>query len=205
MVPQQSVYVLGCGGHAKVVIQTLRALDYRVAAVFDDDTAKWEKAFLGIPVHGPIDRVAEFSPLPSMMAVGDNATRASIAARLELEWLTVVHPRAYVDPTARLGAGTVVFAGAIVQAETRIGRHAIINTAASVDHDCEIGDYVHVAPGARVAGGVCVGDRTLLGLGSVVLPEKRVGPRVVVGAGAVVTRDLPENVTVVGIPARVVG
>lgn len=201
---QPKVYVLGCGGHAKVVVQTLRALDFEVATVFDDDGRKWGKAVMGIPVNGPIAQVVEHPRLPTVIAVGDNAVRESVAAQFQLDWLTLVHPRAYVDPSVELGPGTVVFAGAVVQAEARIGAHVIINTSASVDHDCTVGNWVHLAPGARLAGGVTIGDGTLLGIGAVVLPERRVGFRTTVGSGAVVTRDLPSGVTAVGAPARIV-
>ncbi len=205
MTNNNSVYVIGCGGHAKVVVQLLRALELHVAAIFDDDSGKWHGSLLGYPVVGSVDRVADHPRRPAVIAVGDNAVREAIAARFDLEWLTLVHPRAYVDSTASLGPGTVVMAGAVIQAETHIGAHVIINTSASVDHDCMVGDYVHIAPGARVAGGVVVGDNCFLGLGAIILPERRVGARTIVGAGAVVTHDLPEGVTAVGVPARAKG
>lgn len=203
MVSKPGVYVLGCGGHAKVVVQTLRALGYDHVVVFDDDRKKWGRSVMGIPVYGPIERVADHPRSPTIIAVGDNSVRESVAARYELDWLTIVHPRAWVDPSVKLGPGTVVCAGAVVQADAQIGAHVIINTSSSIDHDCRIGNWVHVAPGARVAGGVTVGDRVLLGLGSVVLPERTIGARTIVGSGAVVTRDLPPDVTVVGVPARI--
>jgi sugar O-acyltransferase (sialic acid O-acetyltransferase NeuD family) len=198
------VYVLGCGGHAKVVVQTLRALGYGIAAVFDDDTFKCGKELLGIPVSGTTQCMADRPGVPAVIAIGDNAARRSIAARYDADWLTIVHPRAYVDPSAQLGPGTVVFAGAVVQAASRIGNHVIVNTSASVDHDCVIEDHVHIAPGVRLAGAVTIGSGTFVGLGAVVLPERRVGANSVVGAGAVVTRDLSDGVTAVGVPARVI-
>ncbi len=204
MVSRKRAYVLACGGHAKVVVQSLRALDYEVVAVFDDDARKWKSQLLGVQVEGPIDEILSFPRCPTIIAVGDNRIRAAIAARLELDWMTMVHPRATVDSTVHLGPGTVVFAGAVVQADAQIGSHGIINTSASVDHDCVLGDFVHVAPGTRLAGGVRIGDRTLMGLGSIVIPERQVGAGSIVGAGAVITCDLPANVTAVGVPARVV-
>jgi sugar O-acyltransferase (sialic acid O-acetyltransferase NeuD family) len=179
-------------------------LDYEVAAVFDDDDDKCGLEILGIRVEGPIDDVRAFPRRPTVIAVGNNRTRAAIADRLDLDWLTVVHPKAHVDPTATLGAGTMVFAGAVVQADTYIGSHVIINTSASIDHDCHIDDFVHIAPGARFSGGVEIGQGTLMGIGSIVIPERSIGSWATVGAGAVVTKNLPDKVTAVGVPARVV-
>ncbi|MHB0956097.1 MAG: acetyltransferase [Pirellulaceae bacterium] len=204
MASTPSVYVLGCGGHAKVVVQTLRALGYDIAGVFDDNDRKWGQSLLGLPVSGPIQRIADLPGVSAIIAVGDNSIRQTVASHYDsLNWLTIVHPQAYVDPTAELGAGTVVFAGAIVQASARIGSHVIINTAASVDHDCTLGDWVHIAPGARLAGGVQVAERACVGIGAVILPEKQIGARSIIGAGAVVIRDMPADITAVGNPARI--
>ncbi len=199
-----NVYVLGCGGHAKVVVQTLLALGYGIAAIYDDDTSKCGSEVLGIPVAGPTCRIADHDGAPAVIAIGDNAARRALATRYKAEWLTIVHPRAYVDPTAQLGEGTVVFAGAVVQAASQVGSHVIVNTSASVDHDCRVGDFVHIAPGVRLAGGVEVGCCSFLGMGALVLPERRVGANAIIGAGAVVTRNLSDSVTAVGVPARVI-
>jgi len=74
-----------------------------------------------------------------------------------------------------------------------------------VDHDCEIEDFVHIAPGVHLAGGVLVGEGSLLGIGSSVIPYKRIGRWTIVGAGGVVVNDIPDCVTVVGVPARPIG
>jgi len=200
---QERVYVIGAGGHAKVVLALLRELGYVVAAVFDDDAACWDTSLCGIPVVGCVDSIRQHPPLPTVIAVGDNRARAAIAARLDLPWLSAVHPRASVDPSVQLGPGVVVFAGAVVQPDCRLGAHAIVNTSASVDHDCQVGDFVHLAPGVHLAGEVSVGEGALVGIGASVTPGVRIGRWTVVGAGAVVPGDLPELVVAAGIPARV--
>lgn len=200
---KMSVYVIGCGGHAKVVLNVVQQLGHDVAAIFDDDARKCGQPLRGIPVVGPIEKIADYPRLPTVIAVGDNCIRERIASRFEFDWATLVHPFAYVDPTVTLGPGTVVFAGAVVQADTVLGEHVIINTGASVDHDCRVGRFAHIAPGVRLAGAVQVGDKTLIGIGAVVIPERRVGSNCIVGAGAVVTQNIPDGVTAVGMPARV--
>lgn len=197
-----SVYVIGGGGHAKVVIATLQAAGETVAGVLDDDAAKQGGSLLGVPVLGPVAMAGQ-GGYPAVIAVGDNTTRQRIAASLpEVEWVGAIHPAAVVHPSVRLGAGTVVFAGAVVQPDTEVGAHAIINTGATVDHDCRLGDYVHVAPGANLSGGVRLDEGVFLGIGARAIPGITVGEWTVVGAGAVVVQALPARCTAIGVPAR---
>lgn len=196
-----SVWVIGAGGHAKVVIATLQAVGREVAGVLDDDAAKHGRAVLGVPVVGPVERAAGGE---AIIAIGHNAVRKRIADALpEVHWATAVHPSAVVHSSVHVGAGSVVFAGAVVQPETHLGHHVIVNTGVTIDHDGRLGDYVHVAPGANLAGDVRLGEGAFLGIGTRAIPGVRVGAWTTVGAGAVVVGDLPEGVTAVGVPAQI--
>jgi acetyltransferase EpsM len=200
---QKEVAVIGAGGHAKVVASTLLAAGYRVSGFYDDDSEKWGKYIFGIPVVGSIDVLKETKHSPAIIGLGDNKTRKKLASELDLDWITVVHPFAWVHPEARLGVGTVVCAGAVVQPGARIGAHTILNTKASVDHDCYVGDYVHIAV-AHLAGGASADEGSFLSLGSVVLPNLQVGAWAHLGAGSIATKNIPPGCTAVGNPARVI-
>lgn len=141
--------------------------------------------------------------VPIILAVGKNAERAELAHLLSAHFGRAVHSSAVVADTARIGEGTVVLHGAIVQANAVVGRHVLVNTAASIDHDCVVGDFAHVSPRATLCGHVTIGEGTHVGAGAVVIPGVRVGRWCRVGAGAVVVRDLPDHVTAVGNPARI--
>lgn len=201
-IPGSRIAVLGAGGHSKVVIATVRAAGLTVAALFDDDRARWGEEVLGLAIQGPLEAAGEAAVDGAVIAVGTNRARRAVAERIELPWIAVVHPAATVHSSVRLGAGAVVFAGAVIQPDTVVGRHAIVNTGASVDHDCRLDDFVHVAPGVRLAGDVTVDEGALVGIGSCVVPGGRIGRWATVGAGAAVVREVPENATVVGVPAR---
>lgn len=197
-----SLIVIGAGGHAKVVISTLEAAGHKVAGIYDDDRAKWGTEILGVPVHGGLAELGIELLGKAVIAIGDNAARAIVARQFEgADWVTVVHPAAYVHPSASLGQGTVVFAGAVVQPCANVGAHVIVNTGATIDHDCMIDDFVHIAPGTNLAGGVKIGRGAFLGIGSAVIPYRSIGEWSTVGAGAVVITDLPAGVTAVGVPA----
>jgi sugar O-acyltransferase (sialic acid O-acetyltransferase NeuD family) len=196
-----SIVIVGAGGHAKVVIATVRAAGGDVVAAYDDDAGRWGRQILGVPIRGPISS-DEIGSAAAILAIGNNRARQELAERLEARWLSVCHPSASVHASVSLGPGTVVFAGAVVQPDTTIGAHSIVNTAASVDHDCIVGDFVHIGPGVRLCGGVTVDEGVLLGVGAKVAPNVEIGPWSTAGAGAVCVVDVAGHTTVVGVPAR---
>lgn len=198
-----AMFLYGASGHAKVIIDSLVASGVNVSGLFDDNPDVTE--LLGYKVFGPFDReLSESEEL--IISVGDNGIRKKIAERLPDDVLygLVRHPSAVISEYACLGDGTVVMQGAVVQSCARIGNHCIINTAASVDHDCVIEDYVHISPNATLCGSVTVGEGSQIGAGSVIIPGIKVGRWSIVAAGAVVMKDVPDNVLVLGNPARVV-
>ncbi|MCW5556030.1 MAG: acetyltransferase [Verrucomicrobiae bacterium] len=200
----ENVFGIGAGGHARVVISALQEARVHVAGVYDDDPTKLRSEVLRAPVLGTIRELSDAIDGHWVIALGDNMTRRQIAARFpSADWLTVIHPKAYIHESASLGLGTVVFAGAVVQPGARIGQHCIINTGATVDHDCVVGDFCHVGPGCNLGGGVTLAKGVFMGIGSVAIPCTSVGEWTIVGAGAAVVADLPDRVVAVGVPAKV--
>jgi sugar O-acyltransferase (sialic acid O-acetyltransferase NeuD family) len=202
---ENNIIIIGAGGHAKVVISSLHAADIAVAAVYDDDQEKWGCEISKCKVRGPLSMIGDLGRETAVMAVGDNYLRSRLVSRFEkLNWITVIHPSAYVHPSVIIGAGTVVFAGAVIQPDTIIGKHCIINSGVTIDHDCIIGDYVHIAPGTNLAGGVKVGDGVFLGIGSAAIIGITIGKWTTIGAGGIVIHDIPPNAVAVGVPAKVI-
>jgi sugar O-acyltransferase (sialic acid O-acetyltransferase NeuD family) len=203
----EKLWIIGAGGHAKVVIDAARASGcFEPVGVLDDDPARRETTVLGVRVRGAIrpDAAGRFGIERAVIAIGSNRIRAEIAARLEgcFSWATIVHPAAVLGTGVEVGLGSVVFAGAILQPDTTIGRHVIINTACSIDHDGSVGDFAHVAPGVHLAGGVRLGEGSFLGIGACALPGSVIGDWATVGAGGVVTSNIPAGVVAKGVPAR---
>lgn len=201
-----SLIIWGAGGHAKVLADAARMSGWRIEAFLDDlQPARNGEAFFDSVVYGDLKAFEGNEPVAIGLGIGDCRTRLACADRARQQGWTlpvIIHPRACVSSTARVEEGAFLAAGAVVNPDSELARAAIVNTAATVDHDCRIGAGVHLAPGVHLAGGVSIGARTLIGLGAVVKPGVRIGDDCIVGAGAVVTRDLPNGVTVAGVPAR---
>ena len=126
-----------------------------------------------------------------------------VAHRFGIEFASLVHPRALVTPTARLGPGCIVMADVILESGVTVGAHTFLNKRATVGHDATIGEYCSLGPGTLVGGHAAIGPGATLGMGSIVLEDRRVGDGAVVAAGAVVTKDVDAGVMVAGVPAIV--
>lgn len=200
------VVILGCGGHAKVVIEILeQAAEYTIHGCLGRPPAP--ETVVGYPVLGPDTLLPEIRRSGvefAFVAIGDNALREKLM-RLALEsdfrLIQAVSRQAAVSPRARVSEGAAVMSGAVLNADSQIGPGAIINTGATVDHDCTIGACAHIAPGAHLAGNVQVGAGAFIGIGASVVPGIRIGDWAVIGAGAAVIRDIPPGAIVAGVPA----
>jgi len=179
----------------------------RAAGFVDANPSLHGTRVLDLPVVGAVEEVASRGGRHVAMGIGNNAARRRVFARvleLGLEPVTAIHPSAVISAHATVARGTVVMANATINVAAQIGENAIINTASSIDHHCVIGAHAHIAPGAILAGNVRIGEETLVGAGAVVIPGISIGARCIVGAGAVVTANVPDGVTVAGVPARAI-
>ncbi|WP_031528393.1 acetyltransferase [Dyadobacter crusticola] len=187
----------GAGGHAKVVYQMLLEKGFEVEAIFDD---QFSSIFLNHRVR-PYDPEI-FPEKLLLVTIGDNHTRRSVAEKVTHHFGKLIHKTALIGADTIIGIGSMVFHQAIIQSEAQVGEHVIVNTGAIIEHECHLGNFVHVALRATLCGNVRVGENTLLGAGCIILPNITIGANCIVGAGSVVTKDIPDNSTVVGIPAR---
>jgi UDP-perosamine 4-acetyltransferase len=190
-----------------VALEAVRAMGgLEVVGFLDPEPAGPE--VLGAPVLGNdtlLPRLRAEGISLAVVALGGNALRQRVGERLLALGFglpAILHPTAFVSPSALLGPGVMVMARAVVGTETRVGMLAIVNTGAVIDHDNHIGDAAHIAPGCALAGSIWIGDRTLLGVGSAVRPGIRIGHDAVIGAGSAVVTDISDGTVVGGAPAR---
>jgi acetyltransferase EpsM len=192
----QRIVIVGAGAQGAIVADILERAGTPAIGFVDDTPGK--------NVLGTIDDLRTIEHDAIIIAIGVNRLRREVVERLAGERLaTAIHPFTSIAASAMIGEGSMISAGAIVQPNAVIGRGVIVNTKASVDHDSVIGDFAHLSVGNTIGANVRIGEETLIAAGATVITGITIGARSVIGAGAVVVRDVPDDVTAFGVPARV--
>lgn len=198
--------ILGASGHGKVLADIAELTGWDKVVFFDDAWPETQRNGAWEVVGNTQKLLATLSDYNGVIvAIGNNSIRQSKFRQLKdagAKIISLIHPSATVSRYSTIGPGSVVMAGAVINPFCTIGSGAIINTCSSVDHDCTLGDMVHICPGAKLAGGITVGDRAWVGIGSSVRQLISIGSDTLVGAGSVVVKDILENTTVMGVPAK---
>jgi len=200
--------ILGASGHGKVIAEIALSTDWN-SVDFYDDAFPVKASLDSYSIDGGLNKLLEKSNSYDgfHVAVGDNRTRLKILnqlLRLNLPCPNIIARSAVVSPSASLGVGISIMENVVVNAKTILGDGVILNTSCSVDHDCNIASGVHISPGAHLAGDVSVGVCSWVGIGSAIIQGKVIGDDSIIGAGSAVISNIPSNVTVVGVPSKII-
>lgn len=211
----KDVLLLGAGGHAKVIIDTLRSYykNISIIGITEKDQSKLGQTLLNVPILGTDDILQDlytkglrkvFISLGTVRNYKPRAYLYKVIKKIGFQCINVIHGTSFLSEYVSLGEGNAVLAGAIINTETQIGHNCIINTGSIVEHECRLGNNIHVGPGAKLSGCVVVEDNCFIGIGANIIQGIHIGENSIIGAGSIVINDIPPNSVAVGIPAKVI-
>jgi sugar O-acyltransferase (sialic acid O-acetyltransferase NeuD family) len=200
--------LIGYSGHAFVVYGIVTASGKKVTGYCDIEEKSYNPFVLQYFGKETTDTaLAAFKTAGFFIAIGDNAVRKKIFNTLSSKNLfpvNVIHPSAVIDIAAIIAAnGAMIAANATINPLAKIGIGAICNTGCIIEHECVVGNFAHIAPGAVLCGNVKVGNNSFVGANAVIKQGIVIGNNVMIGAGAVVLKNVPDNTTVIGVPAQI--
>jgi sugar O-acyltransferase (sialic acid O-acetyltransferase NeuD family) len=212
---RKRIVIIGAGGAAREIASALRAIN-RVEPQFEflgyvvSDLSRLQPRDSRDQVLGDFGWLQANRPAVDALAigVGTPATRLKLAAELRhllpgIAWPAIIHPTAIIElDSARIAEGCYIGAGVTATVNITLEPFALCNFGCTLGHEVRIGAGSVVNPGANISGGVVIGTGVLVGTGAQILQYLHIGAGATVGAGAVVTRNVPEGLTVLGVPAH---
>ena len=123
-----------------------------------------------------------------------------------------IEPGAIIRDKVTIGDKAVIMMGAVINIGAEIGEGTMIDMNVVLGGRAKVGKNCHIGAGSVLAGvieppsadPVVIEDNVVIGANAVVLEGVRIGKGSVVAAGAVVTENVPENVVVAGMPAKII-
>ena len=160
-------------------------------------------------IYSTLDESLDFiknNNVDYFIATGDNMMRRShynkIKEYTNREPINCIHP-SVVCECKRIGYGNLICPNAVLHIDSVIGNGTIINTGAIVEHDCIVGDFSQISPNTTLCGYVKIGENAFISASSTIIPKISIGENSIVAAGAVVINNIPPNVMVAGVPAKI--
>jgi sugar O-acyltransferase (sialic acid O-acetyltransferase NeuD family) len=202
--------IAGAGGFGRELAAYARNAGFSVVGFLDDNP----RAADGLAGHdadpGIVGSISTWDPAGApgallAIGLGHGATRVSVGDALVARGArltNVIHPTAWVAPTAVLGAGVALAPFTCVGPGVHIGDLSMLNTYASLGHDAQLGRGCVMASYAVATGFTVLEDEAFLATHAIVTPSVRIGARARVSAGAVVFSDIPPGHLAFGNPAR---
>ncbi len=203
----QKLVIYGTGGLGREVHDIAESMGAWEIVGWLDDGEPSESTVRNLPILGGGDWLAQNSPVHVAVAIGSPQVRRRLFAKVKAgghKIASIISPHAVIGGEVRLGEGVILMQNAVLTSDVQVGEGAILNAGCIAAHDSRLGDFATMAPLSGLMGYATIQEGVNLGAGAIVMPSVTVGEWSIVGAGAVLKDDVPPNVTVVGVPGRVV-
>ena len=156
-----------------------------------------------------VSDLSDVSDVGFICGIGDNEVRRMIVSTfmnngLKNRFVNCISQYAHISESVKMGVGNYIGDFTIILSDTTMGDFNIINTNSNVAHDIKIGNFNHIAPSSVIGGTVSIGDMNLIGTNATINLKINIGNGNTIGCGCVVIRNITNNCTAVGNPAKII-
>ena len=206
------IAIIGSGDLGQLIAyHAKQSSGYEIAGYFDD-FAQDKKATDGHLILGKIDNIMPLYQKKTfdalMVGIGykhfDFRKKVYEQFKGIIPFAKVIHPSAYIDPSASIGEGCFILPGCTLDKGVEVGPNVLLNTSCCIAHDSAIGAHSFLAPRVALAGFINIGECCMLGINSTIIDNIVIPPKTVIGGGAVVIKSVETAGLYVGVPAKLV-
>lgn len=204
------VIIFGAKGLAKAAFDILKTNGVVVYGFLDDDESRHDTSIDEASVLGKTDDGGFLKLLgakcDAFVALEDTQDRKEVVAMLndrrKIMPMNVIADNAYITRTSQMGHGNFFNHQSSLGAFSELGNHCLVHTGVQIDYEVQIGDFVQIGSGSTIGARVSIADEVFIGSGAVIVPGIQIARGARIGAGSVVVKDVEEDTTVFGNPAR---
>jgi len=205
----KKIIIIGAGsvgGHIANNLQ-LYGIQGRLAGFLDDNPEKQGKEVFGYPVLGPVSWILDRSDFDVVIGIAFPAIKERIVKKLAvnpaLHFPNLIASNAWMSDNIEIGRGNIIYPGCCVNYGSSIKDFVVINMNCAIGHDCTISSYCSLAPGVNLGGFTTLQSSAEMCIGSSTIQGAKIGKNTVIGGQGMVIKDLPDNVTAVGVPTEI--
>lgn len=202
--------IVGCGNVGQFIAHNFKEFnltDVEIEGFLDDDSERWGGAICGYPVLGGVNQLEKIRNSTSVVVgIGDPRIRKNIIDEYSsgnLLFPNLISKNVWISKEVSLGRGIIIYPGTQINFESSIGDFVIINMNCSIGHNSTISQFSTLSPGVSLGGFTHIEEGVLMGINSATKQGIQIGKNSIVGGMSMIVKDLPANVTAVGVPARV--
>ena len=206
----KSLIIIGARGFGREIVDISKhclgfGIDFIIKGFLDDD-----KSILnGFENYPPVISSVEDYQLEErdvfITALGSikwTEFYANIIIEKGGEFINLIHKNAVLRQNVKLGKGIFIGAGSLISTDVQIADFTQIMSYCVLGHDVKIGMYCRIGDYVFIGGFSFIQNRTFLAVRSTILANIKIGENVTVGASSVVIRNISDNVSVFGNPAK---
>ncbi|STA74680.1 acetyltransferase [Citrobacter braakii] len=202
---KQKLIIIGAGGFAKAVIDSLDHKKYEIKGFIDTFKTGEHQ---GYPIIGDTLNVIDGpKKYVYFIAIGDPDYRAlwmKLIEEMQLSTINVIDRTSIISERSRLGTCIYVGKMAIINCDSELEDGVVVNTRALVEHGNYISYCTNISTNVVLNGDVSVGKKSFIGSCTVVNGQLTIGNSSIIGSGSVVIRNIPDNVVVAGTPTKLI-
>lgn len=200
--------IIGAGTYGQVYAEYL-CESYNVISFYDDDESLHNTIVNGIRVSGSVEKAFLLDKsITVFVPIGNNPIRVKILKAFKEKGFSIpsfIHPQTIIHPSVKIGEAVYVLPGTNIMPLSVIGDYTMISMGVNIAHHTIVEEACFFSQGTNIGASIHINTLSYVGINATLMTGiKTIGRDCLIGAGAVVIKDIPDNVVVVGNPARII-
>lgn len=201
--------IVGAGTYGQVYAKYL-CEDYEVCGFVDDHSSLHNSVIDGIPVLGDVEFIHEYilqyPGTAIFVPIGNNSVRVKLLRDFNLRGYylpSFIHPNTIIHKSVKIGKAVYILPAVNIMPCTVLNDYVMVSMGVNIAHHVTIAEGCFFSQGSNIGASINIGEKSYFGIASTVMTGiKNIGAGAMLGAGAVAIKDVPENVVMVGNPAK---